>query len=183
MPPRNQHNRYAVSLGNRLQMLHYIENNPGVHIRKISRAFGLGVGTTQYHLVRLEKDGKIKSRKNGVYRRYYPAAIVDEDYKIVLGILRKKPARAILIQLLEHPSGLTQSEIANSRDLASATVNWHMSSMINVGLVISKREGRSVRYFVNKNHVAQITHSLRTYYPTIWNNLANRIVELFLDIG
>lgn len=164
-------------------MLRYIENNPGVHIRKISRAFGLGVGTTQYHLIRLEKDGKIKSRKNGVYRRYYPAAIIDENIKIVLGILRKKPTRAILIQLLEHPRGLTQSEIAYSRDLASATINWHMSSMIDVGIVTSKREGRSVRYFINKNYISQITHSLMTYYPTIWNDLANRIMGLFLDVG
>ncbi|WP_075057464.1 winged helix-turn-helix transcriptional regulator [Thermogymnomonas acidicola] len=50
-----------------------IRKNPGIHFRELQRMLGLAVGQLEYHLYRLEVEGgRIFSRQDGRYRRYFP---------------------------------------------------------------------------------------------------------------
>ena len=57
-----------------------------------------------------------------------------------------------------------------------------MSNLINIGLVTSHKEGRFVRYFI-EGDVNDIIYLLKSYYPTIWSKLSDRLAELFLDLA
>ena len=53
----------------RTQILGFIVEHPGAHLRKIKRELNLAMGVIQYHLYTLEKERKVISRRRGFYKR------------------------------------------------------------------------------------------------------------------
>jgi DNA-binding transcriptional ArsR family regulator len=170
------------SENNKIRLYKFIQNSPGSHLRKIVKDVGLAMGDTQYHLDLLEKSGQIKSRRFGLYRRYYPVAIHDAMSEVILAFLRQETSRDILVYLIEHPNS-TQGDIANFKHFSSPTINWHMSRLKEAGIVNSEREWKTVRYSIKEHILRDISSSLKTYHPNIWNNLAGRLAELFLELS
>lgn len=166
---------------NKERIYQYIANNPGSHLRKISKDLGLAMGDTQHHLRTLEKTALIKSRRIGVFRRYYTVSIYGERLESLLAILRQEVPRDIIVFLIEKP-GATQVEIAKHKGFSAPTINWHMSRLIEIGLVSSHKEGKFLNYRIEGN-IKDITAILRRYYPSIWTKLSYRLADLFLDIS
>ena len=166
---------------NRSRIYKYIIDNPGCHLRKISKELKLAMGDTQYHLRILEKTSLIKSRRIRFFRMYYAASVLDERQELILAMLGQEVPRDIILFLIENP-GSTQGEIARHKGFSAPTINWHMSRLIEVGLIQSNKQGKFVNYRVVGN-VKDITSMLRIYYPSIWSKLSNRLAELFLDIS
>ena len=86
----------SQSQSNRDRIYQFIANNPGCHLRKISKDLNLAMGDTQYHLKTLEKTDLIKSRRIGVFRRYYTVSIYGEKLESLLAILRQEVPRDII---------------------------------------------------------------------------------------
>ena len=166
---------------NRQRIYQYITNNPGSHLRRISKDLDLAMGDTQYHLHTLEKAGSIKSRRLGVFRRYYTVSILGERQESILAMLGQEAPRDIILFLMENP-GASQGEIATHKGFSAPTIYWHMSRLIESGLVTSHKEGKYVKYYVQGN-LKDITTILKMYYPSIWSKWSNRLAELFLDIS
>lgn len=166
---------------NRDLIYQYIQRYPGSHLRKISKELSLGMGDIQHHLCVLENAGLIKSRRISIYKVYYEVSIFEERHESILAILRQETPRLILLYLIENPSA-SQGEIAAHVGYSAATVNWHMSRLMQIGLVKSSKDGRFVKYAVLGN-LREITQLLRSYYPTTWSKLSNRLADLFLDIS
>lgn len=173
---------FDKSENNKIRLYKYIQNSPGSHLRKIVKDVGLAMGDTQYHLDILEKSGQIKSRRFGLYRRYYSVAIHDATSEVILAFLRHETSRDILVYLIEHPNS-TQGDIANFKHFSSPTINWHMSKLIEAGIVKSAREWKIVRYSIKEDILRNITSNLKTYHASVWNNLASRLAELFLELS
>lgn len=53
---------------NELRILDYVKNNPGSHLRRIKNDLGFSMGTIQHYLRKLEKEEKINSSRNGLYK-------------------------------------------------------------------------------------------------------------------
>ena len=166
---------------NKERIYQYIANNPGCHLRRIIKELGLAMGDTQHHLKMLEKTDLIKSRRIGVFRRYYPVSIFGERLQSLLAILGQEVPRDIILYLIENP-GANQWEIAHYKNFSAPTINWHMSRLIENGLVCSRKQGKFVNYYVEWN-LKDITSVLQRYYPSIWNRLSNRLADLFMDIS
>jgi predicted transcriptional regulator len=120
----------------------YLSATPGAHFSKIRDDLQLGTGETQHHLRQLEDDGVVESRKDGDYRRYYPAGQFSEFEQIVLGHLRRDTQRGVLVALLEDP-GATAGDIAARLDVSKATVSKHAARLEEAGL-LSREDGYSV---------------------------------------
>jgi predicted transcriptional regulator len=166
---------------NRERIYQYIANNPGCHLRRISKDLDLAIGHTQYHLHILDKTGLIKSRRIGVFRVYYTVSIFGERQESILAMLGQEVPRDIILFLIENP-GASQGEIANHKGFSAPTINWHMSRLIETGLVTSHKEGKFVNYYVEGN-VKDISTILKRYYPSIWGKWSDRLAELFLDLS
>jgi len=93
----------------------------------------------------------------------------------------RRPPRTILLYLIENP-GASQGEIAKHLGFAQPTINWHMARLMEIGLVYNRKDGRFVKYNI-KGDLKEITALLRSFYPTIWDKLSIRLVDLFLDIS
>jgi len=73
-----------------------IQNNPGIHVRGIMNEASLENGVIVYYLDKLEKQGKIKSKKYTRYKRYYSLDIDEDEYDIIRN-LRKPTKKEILL--------------------------------------------------------------------------------------
>jgi predicted transcriptional regulator len=159
----------------------YIVDNPSCHVRKISRKLDLAIGDTQYHLKILEKKDLIKSRRVGLFRMYYAVAIFRERQQSILAVLGQEVPRDIILFLIESP-GATQIDIARHESLTPPTINWHMSRLIEIGLVSRRKKGKFVKYYT-QGDTDDITNILKIYYPSLWSKLSNRLAEVFLDLS
>ena len=120
----------------------YLTTTPGAHFSKIRDDLELGTGETQHHLRRLERDGAIESRKDGDYRRFFPADRFSEFEQVTLGYLRRETPRGMLVALLEDPDA-TASEIAARLDVSRSTVSKYASELESAGL-LSRADGYAV---------------------------------------
>ena len=166
---------------NRSRIHEYIRNNPGSHLRKISKDLAIALGNTKSHLNFLENSGLVKSKKKGMYKVYYTFSILEERDESILAILQQETPREIIVYLVEHP-GSTQGEIADHMDFSPPTINWHMSQLIDGGIIGSQKDRQFVRYHIEGN-IKDVTTLLKLYHPGVWNKLSSRLADIFLDLA
>ena len=165
---------------NKVRVYNYIKNHPGSHLRKISKELDIAPSDTQYWCNRLENTALVRSRRLGLYKTYYPASILGERHEHILAILQQKTPSIIVLYLIEN-SGASQRDIAQHTGFAAATISWHMSRLIKFGLVYSTKKGKFVKYYI-RGDIADLVILLKSYYPSIWDQLSDRLSELFLGI-
>jgi predicted transcriptional regulator len=167
--------------GNSNRVLSFIQKNPGCHLRQIKRELRMSIGTTQYHLDRLGKMGKISSTKNDFYKYYFPAGIFDQDQKYLLEILQQETTREILMIIIEQQNPI-QTDIVRRIGISAAAVNWHIRRLIDSKIIDEVRVGKYKRYRLCSDPVC-VMALLRRYYPNIWERWSIRLVELFLSLS
>jgi len=176
-----QEEELGGGLSNRQRIYNYIKNNPGSHLRRISKVLSIALGDTQYHLNRLENLNLVRSRRVGLYKTYYGDSISGERNEKISAILQQETPRDIILYLIENP-GATHNQIASHKGFSGATINWHMSRLIQISLVYSHKEGKYTRYYL-KGSVRDIVQLLKLYHPSLWNKLSSRLAEVFLDLS
>jgi predicted transcriptional regulator len=166
------------------RMLHFIQNNPGCHLRKIKENMDVSMGTAQYNLEKLEKMQRIVSTRHGLYKHYFPAGIFQENEKEILRVLGQETSREILMFIIEQQAP-TQTDIANRVGISAASVSWYLKRLNQYKLIDEIREGRYKRYQLHDRESSSkyITILMRNYYPNIWDKWSNRLVETFLSLS
>lgn len=167
--------------GNHERVYKCVASHPGIHLRKVSRSLDLAIGDVQYHLDRLEKEGKIRSTRHGLYRFFYTADLFGEEDGPVLAALSQATPRELLLHLIDSPD-MSQEELATAANLSQPTVSWHMKRLADLGLVQRSQRGRSVAYRVTGN-TAQIALFIRNYHPGVWDRWSGRLTEILLAFG
>ena len=119
-----------------------ISLNPGLHYRGIQSELLLGNGVLNYHLRLMEDKGLIRSKREGIYRRYYIITVGEEQHR------KKRYSRNQhrIIQLAEERPGILQSEIAKELGLSRQLTNYHVNRLIRMGVLRSKKERGSNRF-------------------------------------
>jgi len=122
----------------------YIVANPGDHYNSIKDALKLNNGTLAYHIRVLEREGIVKSRSDGIYKRFYPADMkVPENDGTRLTEIQK----IILKRIKETPS-ISQKEMSRLVGVSPSTINYHIDILKSAGLVRSERRGMRIGYFL-----------------------------------
>lgn len=168
-------------LTNYNRVFEFIYNNPGSHFRKIKKEMDLSIGTIQYQLNKLEKDGKIVSIYHRFYKFYFPNGVFQDREKEILQVLNNASLRNVLLIIIEKKH-LSKHEIANLLNISYSSVNWHLKQLMSYGIIVEKRDRKFIRYSMNDevNYVPEIIKLLKNHYRSIWNNWANRLAEIFL---
>ena len=167
--------------GNSVRILEYIGENPACHLRQIKRELNLAMGTIQYHLSLLEKQGKISSEKQNLHRYYFSIGLFGKKEKAILQILNQETAREILLSILEKKNP-TQIDIANLMKLSSPSINWHIKRLLELGLIVENKDGKFKRYSfeIDTKHIISL---MKSYHPNIWNKWSSRLAEMFLSMS
>jgi predicted transcriptional regulator len=128
-------------------LLTSIDRNPGVRYRELLRISRLGNGVLTYHLSILERMGKIRvDRKRSKITRYYLTGVPDGDTDLI-GSMRNKVARQLILFILEHDL-CTFSEIVENSGKAPSTISWHLNRLRDVGIISISVGERSHHYTV-----------------------------------
>ena len=122
----------------------YLAATPGAHFSKIRDDLKLGTGETQHHLRQLETAGAIESRKDGDYRRYFPAGRFGEFEQVALGYLRRETPRGMLVALLEDPEA-SAGDVASRLDVSGPTISKYAAQLESAGL-LSREDGYEVEH-------------------------------------
>lgn len=155
------------------KILEFIIANPSSHLRKIKSNLGYSMGTIQYYLTMLEKEGKIKSIKTKFYKNYYHINETDEG---VLSVLNLDSPRNIIMYLIQHEPA-THRDIANGIGLSSSTVSWHMKRLIELQVVQTEFSGKYKIYCLRDRNNVLI--NLGKCKSTTWNSMVNNMVDVF----
>ena len=164
--------------GNHERIYECIASHPGIYLRKVSRDLGLAIGDVQYHLDRLEKQGKIKSTRQGLYRFFYPSDLFGDEDGPILAALSQATPRELLLHLIDEPE-MSQEGLAHATNLSQPTVSWHMKRLSDLGLVQRTQKGRAVTYRITGNK-GRIALFIRSYHPGVWERWSGRLAEIVL---
>src|SRR5579872_2516075 len=156
-------------------ILQYINSHPGAHLRQIKRDLGLSMGVTQYHLYGLERDNKIASVRNGLYKRFFLSISFGDRQRDILDFLSQETERDLLLYVIQNPKS-TQKELSEYARLSPGTINWHMKRLISSGLVGMRHEGQFVKYSVSSEQV-EIIRLVRNYHPSAFQTWVDRFMN------
>lgn len=149
----------------RKKIYKFIQGMPGLHMREIQRETGIPLGTLNYHLMCLEEDEAVTSKREGKYRRYYAAGGMTAIDKKVLSVLRQKIPRRIVLYLLVNP-GISRNNISEQLGISDSTTTFHLKKLINSGIVEQVRSGRESLYTVsNEEGVSRV---MMAHKPKEW---------------
>ncbi len=125
-----------------------LAEKPGSYFFDLAKFLELPQGTLNWHLKRLEEDHLIKSLKYAGKRIYYPAGLRSAEAERIFAVLRPTTGKKIFNYVLNNP-GAFQSQIALGikPPVHHDTVRYHLNRMENVGLITTKRSGRTVQIF------------------------------------
>jgi predicted transcriptional regulator len=171
----------TLALESRNKVYQIIEASPGLHFRELQRRSGLAVGALQYHLDTLQKNHLIRVEKQGRFNRYFSVrgAQLGEQEKTI-SVLRQESARKIILFLLEKKQA-NNFDIANVSKLSASTVSWHLTKLVEAGIVSEKRAGRQKLFFVsNPQQTAQL---LVSYKKTFFDELVDNFVDTWQELG
>jgi DNA-binding MarR family transcriptional regulator len=120
-----------------------IISEPGIHFKELRRRLDLSNGTAVHHLATLEREGVIKSRTDGVYKRFYPAGMKLGDLPAKLPHLQ-----AVILEVVRRKEGLSQREVADALEASYYTVHRHINRMAESGILRLERRGMTVRCYL-----------------------------------
>jgi predicted transcriptional regulator len=179
-PPSSEPHQPPETLDStREQIFGYITAHPGVHLRQVCRELGLAMGDVQYHIRRLERDGRINSVRRGLYKFLYPTALFGEKQRDILSVLSLETPRELLLNMIQKP-GSSQDELAIAMKVSQPTISWHLKRLNDLGILEKQQTGRSITYRVAGQGAAEIATFIKSYHPTVWERWSSRLADIFI---
>ena len=143
----------------------YIESNPGIHLSALTRLSDLGNNQATYHLDRLEKEGRIWSRRDGRLLIFF-ADSVPKDASFSSPVLdinfsKNSIKRSILMHLnqadLMDLAGSSGSQLAKELGVSPQVFSYHIRSLIDWDMVERRRSGLKVSLSITELGIEALT--------------------------
>ena len=135
-------------------------------------------GIIVHYLEKLEKQGRIKSRKYTRYKRYYSLDIDEEEYDIIRN-LRKPTKKEILLYIVVKGS-TSFKEISSKIHKSPSTVSWNLSELINNN-VIERFEQNGKTFYRIKN-IKLLKRTFRKEFSKLLDDKKEHSEDIFLAL-
>ncbi len=169
----------ALELSTRKDIFSYISEYPGCYLRQIKDALDLAMGQVSYHLGYLEDHGLISHQMSGNKKRYFINDEVNYPDRKIIGLLRQKIPRTILIFMLENGS-CTFSQLLENFDVSKSTLSFHLKKLRKASLLSVGKEGKNNVYTCKDGRkVAQV---LITYRESFIDDAVERFVNTWTGL-
>lgn len=123
----------VLNLEMRRKIYNYISENPGLHLREISRKIDVPKSTLKYHLNHLEKNGLILKSEEG-YSRYYIPNQVGRTEKKLIGLFKKDMPLLFAIVFLVRQC-MSRMEFSKDVNIPPNTVNYYLKKFQKLGII------------------------------------------------
>jgi predicted transcriptional regulator len=177
MARRRPHDEEDVlEMETRKEIFEHVQANPGVHFSQLKRDLDMETGLLQHHLDTLEEYDVLTSEDHQGKRRVFVARELDEEERAILSSLRYETTRHILLFLLEE-SKARNGGIAEQLGVSPATVSWHVSRLVEDGIVSEVRDGRTTRYTVTDEELTM--QLLVRYQESFVDRAVDRVIDFW----
>lgn len=165
-------------------LLAFVQCYPGVHLREIRRRLRIPIGTLDYHLYRLGKEGMITVRFSGGYKCAYPAVVpalggpIPAPDQQLLALLRQPVPRALLLQLyLDGPS--PPVGIADALGTTPSNLSYFLRRLETAGVIAREGAGpdRTVRLVDAKR-----VHEILLRFPPLPEDAVDRFLRFWSEL-
>jgi PKD repeat protein len=118
----------------------HIRKTPGDSYSSIRKTLGIKNGALAHHLRVLEVHEYIVSRRDGMYKRFYPKGMRIPEGK------HKSIQEQLLEMIMGNPK-ITQKEMAERLGIDRSTVNYHIKILMAMGVIRSEKDGTVKFYY------------------------------------
>ncbi len=126
----------------RLAIHGLVVENPGMHYNEIIREFDLTNGVAAYHLDVLEREGFIRSVRDGTLRRFYSSSTkVPGGHKATPDETREQ-----ILEMITANPGINQKSIVDELGIGRTLVGYHLKTLIDEGYIEAHKQGRFTVY-------------------------------------
>lgn len=165
-------------------LLSFVQRYPGVHLREIRRRLGIPIGTLDYHLYRMGKEGLITIQFQGGYKCCFPAVVpeiggpIPEVDRKVLALLRLPAPRGIVLYLyLQGPTG--PAELGATLGTTGSNLSYYLHKLEEASVVT--REGQGNQRVVRLLDPKQV-HRLLLQFPPLPETAVDRFLRFWSEL-
>ena len=133
---------------NRNQIIELILSEPGIHFNELLRKSELAPGNLVWHLDILETYKIIGKKRIGNFIAYFPYYQKNPISNLDLKLSKSKLTLDIL-EMIEKEPGIWNNLITKRKKVDHKTIHYHINKLIDLGLVITKKEGRKKKIYPN----------------------------------
>lgn len=172
----DDHEKKVLELDARRKIYDVVREFAGCHFREIERRSRLSTGSVKYHLDYLTKHGLIKQAKEDNNLRYFPRDFNSENKKL-MGLLRQKSIRKILLFILAH-NNCNHEQIVEFAKLSPSTVSWHLKKLEKDNIIGFVKKSRKTFYnvLIDKEEIIKL---LITYKESFFDTMIDRVIEMW----
>jgi uncharacterized membrane protein/predicted transcriptional regulator len=120
----------------------YIIANPGEHYNAIKEQLNVTNGALSYHLRVLERESYIRSRMDGIFKRFYPS-----DMKLPTTQRNISSFQEVILTIVKNNQGLSQKDIAKRIGASSQVINYHIKILEESELIRVDRTRRKSKVY------------------------------------
>ena len=165
-------------------LLSFVQRYPGVHLREIRRRLGIPIGTLDYHLYRMGREGLISVRFQGGYKCCYPGtseverAPIPVHEQVLLAILRQPLPRALLLHLyLEGPTA--PADLVRAIGTTAPNLSYFLKRLEATGLVGRQGTGPGRTVYLT---APQDIHQVLLKYPPLPESVVDRFLRFWGEL-
>jgi predicted transcriptional regulator len=125
------------------KILGYIRANPGAHYNLIKQDLELHNGTLMHHLDTLERNGFIRSSRDGTLKRFFPG-----DQKVPEGRLYLSPIQDSMARYIGANPGVSQADLSRGLYIEPHIVKYHVRVLRDASLLRVEEDGNRTRLFL-----------------------------------
>ncbi len=168
----------ALLLEVRKKIYNSLKRSPGLHFRELQRRTKLATGSLQYHLDYLLKRHLLKQEKDLKFTRFYLVRDSFENQK-EMNVLRQESLRKIVLLLLEKKRA-NNSQVSRWIGVSPSTASWHLSKLVEKGIVEKTKKGRKTVYTLIEPEKAK--EILVKYKRSFLDEMVDNFVEVWQQI-
>ncbi len=155
-----------LSQQTRQDIYNLIKQNEGSHFRMICRDLDKKIGVIQYHIGVLEKNGLIRSVKDGRYKcffatnkgtnslEYQPTMDLDSDQRILreslITSMKRETPKKIIKYILENGEASHQI-LAKISSVSPQAITFHCQKLQKINIIQSIKVGRQKFYSISNS--------------------------------
>ena len=128
-------------------ILEVVLSNPGCSVPFLRQKTGINRSTLRYHLVVLEKEQKILSRKLGRSYHYFPNGSTLSYADTIRITLCQNSTTGKILDIIEAEPGISGTILAARAGISAGTLTWHLGRLEENNLITISRNGRGMQIY------------------------------------
>jgi len=112
----------------------FVYENPGMHLREISKKMNIPKTTLEYHLKYLTKYELIETKHMSKFKRYWVSNKISSKEKEILGLFRNENICNIILLIYNYVAR-SETDICKDLEMSPSKVNYYLKKLVKFDII------------------------------------------------